>query len=277
MAPEAMQASPPMVIISTSRQKGLKAWDLDDTDDQDDVYPGSLRDNPDHRNDSLYSTQQPIDDTTNRWDDPRDPDFKSIFSERRRDEAAGEDHLPGRLESENAAGRIDYGDDQRYGRHFGDSDGDLKWSCRTSEDGSQSDGTANKDLSAWARSLLHPASDGIDRSLTKQQRFTQMGMGDQNPLRGDSLDDSSRFSDRLPPNPALLPGAGAFAGQWGDRDRRTSEEMSREPLHYKDEYTNAMSQYSDLFSRQQPLAPPPIQVQSPPAILPFPKKPGSVF
>jgi hypothetical protein len=41
--------------------------------------------------------------------------------------------------------------------------------------------------------------------------------------------------------------------------------------------TKTVSQNPDMFARQQPPASPPGQVQSPPAILPFPKKPGSVF
>lgn len=278
MTPEGMQRPPPMVIISTSRGNGLKAWDSDDTDDQDDVYSVDRRDNLDRRTDSSYSKQQAVDGATKKWYDPRDPELKSVFSERRRDEAANGDHLRGRLNSENAPGKNDYGADQLYGRHFGDLDED--WSRRTQDRGLQSEGSAKEDLSAWAHSVLHPASYGIDRTLAKQQRFTQMGTVNPNNRQRDSSEDSSGVSDRLPTNPGLPAGAESVArqwSQWGDRDRRTPEETSREPLHYRDEYTNTMGQYSDSFSRPQPLAVPPSQVQSPPAILPFPKKPGSVF
>ncbi|MGP8199857.1 MAG: hypothetical protein ACLQU4_10185 [Limisphaerales bacterium] len=264
-------------VVTTPRQNGLRAWDSDDTDDQDDAYPGSGHEDRDRRNDELYSSQRAVYELTNRWDDARDRDFESIFSHRRRQETASEGHFGGQAEAEKALGRIDYEADKRYASHFGDSGEDLTWSRQTLDGGLEPEETARKEMSAWADKILHPASHEIDRTLARQQRFTQMRGVNRNSLGEDPSEDSFSVADSLPPGSTLSPATDTFATQWNDKGRRMPEETPRAPLNYKYDYTNTVGQYSDLFSRQQPPASPPGQVQSRPAILPFPKKPGSVF
>ncbi len=163
MIPASMLGYSEIVIISTPKEKDVKTWDSAFADDRDDDPDA------DSRYDNLDSRQRPINGATNWWDMPGgwNPDAGSIFSERRRGEAASRDNLRGRLEAVNTAGRTDYQKDERYGKHSPDSDPDSAWSRDFFHRALPPEETVGQRLSKWSWSLFHQRLRDLDRVQEK--------------------------------------------------------------------------------------------------------------
>lgn len=251
--PQGMQGSSEILIISTPVGKDIKKWDSAFTDDRDDNTDA------DGRYDNLEARPRPINGATNRWDMPGgwNPDAGSIFSERGRDDAASQDPLRARLEAVNTVGRTDYQKDEYYTRHSPDSDQDP----------------------AWSRSIFHHGSPGLDRM--RQGQFVPLyeEMRTVNEQSGQEYSSArlSSASNDLPRDSTLPPAAAGHTSQWDVARGSTPDEPASAPRTFHPAETKSVSQNPDTFARQQPPASPPGQVQSPPAILPFPKKPSSVL
>jgi hypothetical protein len=253
MFPEEMQVSPEIVIISTPKEKDLKTGDSAFTDNRDNNTDA------DSRYDNVDSSRRPINGATNRWDMPGgwNPDAESISPERRRDEAASQDDLRTRLEAMNTAGRTNYQKDERYGRRSSDSDED----------------------SAWSRSFFHHGSPGLERM--REGRFVpfyeEIKMINEQFSQGYSSARLFSAPNGLPRDSTLPPGAAEYTSQRDVARGNTLDETGGAPRTIHPEETTTVSQNPDVFARKEPPASTPSQVQSRPAILPFPKKPGSVF
>ena len=273
MMPKRMQASSEIVTISTPEEEDVNTWDSAFTDNRD------SNTDADSRYGNLDSRQRPINGSTNRWDMPGgwNPDAGSIFSERRRDEGASRDSLRGRLEAVNTAGRTDYQKDERYGRHSFDSDEDSAWSGSFFHPGLTAEETVAQELSAWSHSFLHPGLPGSYRIQDKSMpTYAQMKGINEQLSRAYSSARLSGAADDQPRGSSLSPDAEYISERNAARGR-TPDETAGAPRTIHPAETKTASQNSDKFARQEPPASPPGQVQSRPAILPFPKKPGSVF
>jgi len=283
MIPEGMQDSSEIMILSTPKEKDLKPWDSALTDN------GDNNTNADSRYDNLDPRQRPGNGATNRWDMPGgwNPDAGSIFSQRRGDEAASQDKLHGRLETANTEGRTDYQKDERYGRHSSDSDEDSARSGGLSHHGSPGlermrEGQfvpVYEQVSAWSRDLLHHPSSAESRASDKQLAASfalYIKTINEQSSQGYSSEGLSSAADDQPHRSSLSPDAEYISERNAARDRR-SDETASAPRTIHPVETKTVSQNPDTFAQQRPPASPPGQVQSLPAILPFPKKPGSVF
>ena len=274
MVPRDMEGASEIVIVSTPEEKDVKTRDSAFTDYLDDNA------NADSRYDILESRQRPINGATNAWSMPEgwNPDAGSLVSERRNDEAASRDHLRGLLEAASTAGRIDYQNDGLYGRHSSNWDGDSAGSLGLFRYGSPPEETVAQKLSKWPGSFLHrglPDSHGAqDESMPTYAQMQaikeQLGHGNSSARFSSAADDQPRSSS-LSVNP---PG---YTWQTDALHDRTPDERMSAPRAFYPVETKIVSQNPDIFERQRPPASPPGQVQSPPAILPFPKKPGSVL
>jgi hypothetical protein len=253
--PTSIQESSEIVIISTPRRNDIKKRDSAFTDDWDNDTDEDSR----YDNDNLDPRQRPIKGATNRWNMPGgwNPDAESIYSERRSDEAASQDTLRARLEAESIAERADYQRDGRYGRRSSDSDEDPKWS----------------------RSVSHHGSSGLERMREGQfvPFYEEIKSMKEQPNPGYSSTRFSSAQDDLQRDSTLSPEAARYASQRGDALGKTPDETVNAPRTIRPAERTTVSQNPDVSERQEPPASPRGQVQSRPAILPFPKKPGSVF
>jgi hypothetical protein len=274
MTAERMQGSSEIVIISTPKEKDVKTSDSAFTDDLDDTADA------DSRYDHLDSRQRPISGATNQWNMPGEwnADAGRIASEGRREEAASRGTLRGRLEEGNRAGRIDYQKDGLYGRHSFDSDEDSAGFRSVLHYGLPPEETVAQKLSAWSRGLLHPGMRPLYRAQDKSMpTYAELKAVNEQFSQEKSSARLSGAADDQPRGASLAPDAGGYTWPWDVARSRTPEETMSAPRTFHPAETKIVSQNTDIFARQQPPASPPGQVQSRPAILPFPKKPGSVF
>jgi hypothetical protein len=279
MVPEGIQDSSEIVIISTPKEEDARTWDSAFTDNRDNNANAGIR------YDNLDSRQRPINGATNWWDMPGgwNLDAGSIFSERGSDEAASRDGLRGRLEAVTTAGRTDYRKEELYGRHSSDSDEDSAWSRSFPHHGSPGlermrDGQfvpVYEEVSTWYHGVLHSRPASVDRTR-ESQFYAQMKANNEQSSHGYSPERLSSVADNQPRGSSLSPDAEYISERNAARARTLEETMSApRTIHFAE--TNAVSQHPDIFARPDPPASPPGQVQSRPAVLPFPKKPGSVF
>jgi hypothetical protein len=270
---ESTQDSSEIVIISTPKEKNVKTWGSAFTDNRDNDA------DEDSGYDNLDSRQRPTKGATNWWEMPggRDPDAGSIFSERRRDEAASQDSLGGRLEAGNTARRTDYQRVELFGRRSSDLVEESAWSSAFFRQALPPEETVAQKLSAWSGSLFHPGSTSFYRAQDKSMpTYAQMKAINEQLSRGYPSARLSSAVDNQPRGSSLSPDAEYLSERDAARGNTPDETVSAPRTFYPAE-TKTVSQNSDIFARQEPPASPRGQVQSRPAILPFPKKPGSVF
>ncbi len=269
-----VQASSEVVVITTPKRREVRTWDSASLDDQDNNTDA------DNRYDNLDPRQRPIIGATNRWDMPGgwNPNAGSISSERRSDEAASQDNLRTRLEALNAAGKTDYQKDGRYNRRSSDSDEDSALSRGFYHYALPPEETVAQRLSAWSRDFFHQGSSALDRTQEKSMlSYDKMRKINEQLSQEYSSARSSITPNDLPPISTLAPGADAYASQRDLARSRTQDEPVSAPRTFHPAETTALSLNPDVFARQEPPPSPRGQVQSRPAILPFPKKPGSVL
>jgi hypothetical protein len=237
--------------------------------------------------DNLDSRPQSINGATNQWEMPGGwkPDAGSIYSERRRNEAAGQDSLRTRLEAVNTAEGTDYQKEERYGRRSFDSDEDPAWSSGFFNRALPSEKTMTQRLSAWSYNLLHPGLPGLQQRLQDKIMPSYAAMKAINEQSKELNEQFSReySSERLSsasgdqPHGSLLSPDAEYISERNAARARMSDETVSAPRTILPAETTTVSQNPGVFARQEPPASPRGQVQSRPAILPFPKKPGSVF
>jgi len=252
MAAAEMQASSEFVFISTPEDKDRKRWDTVFTDNGDNDTDA------DSRYDNLNSGRRPIHGETNRWDMPGewDPDAGSI-SDRRRDEAASQENLRGRLEALNKAEKTDYQRDGFYSRRFSDSDED----------------------SSLSRGLYHHSSSGLERMRAGQfvPLYEEARMINEQASQGYSSARPAGTANSLSHDSMLTPGVAGYASERDVARGNSPDETGSASWTYHPAETTIRSQNSDRFARQEPAVSSMVHAKPPPAVLPFPKKPGSVF
>jgi hypothetical protein len=255
---EQMEDSSEVVVLSTANEKGVKTWDSAFTN----VWDTNVWDNDidaNSRYDDLDSRQRPIHGATNGWDMPGElnPDAGTIFSEKRKEEAAIQDILRDRSEAVMTAGRTDYQKDEYYGGHFPNP---------------------NKD-SASFRNFLDHGSSGLERIREGQYMpfYEEMKAINEQFSQGYSPARLFSAANGLPHDSTLPSGVDGYTWQKDVARGNTPGETASAPRTIHPAETRTVSQNPDRFGPQEPPASPPGQVQSRPAILPFPKKPGSVF
>jgi len=248
---EQMQDSTEVVVITRPKKKTTRIWDSALTDNRDDTADANSRE------DSLDHTQRPINGATNLWDMDKgwNQNTGHIYSERRADDPVKPESLRARLEAMNTARTTYYQKDNRFDRRPSDSDED----------------------SSWSRNLFHHGFLGMGE--TREPFYDDVKPMNAEPSQAYlSVRPSSAADDALRDS-KLPPGMVEYNSQVDVLRGKTPEEMLTAPAlrPYQPVETKTVSQNPDPYARQQPPASPPGQVQSPPAILPFPRRPGSVF
>jgi hypothetical protein len=256
---DGMQPSSEVVIITTPKEKGTKRRDSSYLDDRDNNTDADSRD-ADSRYDNLDSTQRSVNTATNRWDAQTEwnPNTGSAFSERRNEEASSQDSLRGRMEALTTTGKADYQRYDLYGRQSSDSDEET----------------------AESSSFFHPESTGSERMEEGRYQpfYEQMKAINEQPSQGYSPTSLYTAASDLSRDPSLPPSVAEENLQREFSRGVTPEGMaSAPPAYHPPEETRTVSQNNDIYTRPDPPSSPQGDVQSRPAILPFPKKPGSVF
>jgi hypothetical protein len=248
-----------VVIISTQKRKDAKTSDPTFTDNRDNDA------NPDNSYDNLDSKQQPINGDY-RWDMERgrNPYGGRLFSDRRSAEdiefvSQDQDTLRTRLEAVNKAEKNDYHRDDRYSDRVPD---------------------ANQD-STWSRGFFHNGLPDLNPMRTGQfmPLYDQMNVVNEQPSQGASPARPFGVEDEQLRESVLPPGMAEYNAQMDVMHGKIPDEtvVVSTPRMSRPAAASAESQNPDMFARQDPPASPPGQVQSRPAILPYPKKPGSVL
>jgi len=248
-------SSSEFLIIPGQNKKDAKRSDPAFADGRDnDANPGA-----DGTYDNLVSKRRPATDTTDRWDTRRgqDPDAGSAFSEGKNDKTTGEESLRSRLEMVNTEGRTDYQKDGRYGERSPDS----------------------SENTVWTRSLFNHGFTGLERMREGQfvPFYDEVQGANQEAGQGFSTARSSSAADDQLRDSTLSPGVAAYNAQADAVRGKTPDGMTAAPRTIYPVQTQTVTQIPDVYARQEPPASPPGQVQSRPAILPFPKKPGDVL
>jgi len=253
MAPD----SSGFVFISTQKSKDAKTSYPTSTDDQDNDANAANADV------NLAAKQQSINGAY-RWDTLRgqDPYGGSLFSERRsaesvEDMSQDQDTLRSRLEAASRTGKIDYQRDERYNKRFPDATEDSGWSRSFFHDGLP-------DLNPMRHGQFVPLYE--EQNVVSQQ--PNQGYFPARPL---SAEDEQLRESMLPP------GMAAYDAQLDAINGKIPDETAPTPHMFRPVDEQAVSQNTDTFARQEPPASPPGQVQSRPAILPYPKRPSSVL
>jgi hypothetical protein len=250
-----------VVIVSAPKKKNARTGDFDFTDNRntDTDIDADADADADRDYDRLDSKLQPVDDTTNNlWDrhESWDADTGGAFSERRNNEVVSRENRLDRLDEAILAGRTYSQRDERDGRRSPDSDADP----------------------AWSRSLFHHDLTGLERM--QEGKFIsfsdEIQADNEPPSQAYSVSRSFNAENNLQRDDTLFPGLTDYNSQ-RDRMRDPSQDGLLAPRTFKPAETRSVNQNSDPYARQEPPPSPPGQVQSRPAILPFPKRPGSVF
>jgi hypothetical protein len=248
---ENVQASSEVVIITSPKRKDAKSWDSSFTDSRD------RNSDADNSYDRFDYGQQSIDGATNRWgrQSDRNQDDQSTFSNRKSDELSRQGDLRTRLQAEITGRKTDYERNERYGSYYSKSEED----------------------SASSSSFFHHESPGLERMGEGQfmPSYEEMKMlNDQS--GGYSSVRPAGAEGSLSRRPTEVSGTTGYTFPGDIARGRTLDETAIPPRTYQPE-TRTVSQNADLFGPMEPPASPAGQVQSRPAVLPFPKKPGSVF
>jgi hypothetical protein len=247
-----------LIIVSPKKRGADASYSSTDNLDNDP--------NANNSSDNLNPRQQrpfTFNSATDRWDMQRGQnlDDKRMFFGRRDDDAAnGHESLRTRLEAmHTAAGRTEYQKekDDRYGRNSQDINDDSPWARRSSHQGlfnlnGMHDGQFVPLYEDIAAVNPPPALE-----ISPTRPFT-------------ALDEQVREAT-LPPGMAL------YNAQLDTLRGKIPDETAGASQTFRPMEARTVNQSSDPFERQQPPASPPGQVQSRPAILPFPKKPGDVL
>jgi hypothetical protein len=241
-----------VVIISTAKKKDSRTADSAFTDDR---YNDAEVDKSDT---DLDSKQRTTISTIDRWDTQRqNSDRESIFSNKRSNRSASEDNLRSRLEAVNTEGRTDYQRDERYGKHVPDS----------------------SENTAWPHSFFNHGLTGLERMREGQfvPFYEEVNAASQ--VVNQSLPTrSATAADDLLRNSTLAPGMAAYDAQVDAMRGKTPDGTMAAPrTYYPVPAARVVSPNPDVYARQEPPASPSGQVQSRPAILPYPKKPGDVL
>lgn len=233
-----------VVIISTPRRMAAKTRDSAKTD---------------NGYDNLDSKPRSSSGAINPWDMPDawNSDDRNKMFEKRRDRDASHDSLRARFEAVNTTGSSDYQRDDRYGGRSADSD----------------------QSSTLPRSFFHYETSSLPRMQEGPFApfYEEMKALNEQSSQGHSSAQVSNPLNDLSQEAKPFPGAAAYATPWDVAHARTPEETMNAPRAIHPVDTKPVTQNSDVFERQQPPPSPRGQVQSRPAILPFPKKPGDVL
>jgi hypothetical protein len=239
-------------VITNPNRKSGRTRDPASMDNRDDTADADSSD------DSSNAKLRPNKNAPKLWDlgVGWDQDSRNTFSQRREDNPAGRESLRNRLELSRERGS-DYRRDERFSRDSSDS---------TEE-------------TTWSRSFFHhgPASSGGTREGQFESFYDGVRAASQVPIEA--------YSMALPPNPIdtmvresqLPPGMAQYNLQLDALHGKIPDETQNPRFAFQPVQTRPLSLNPDPYARLAPPPAPPGQVQSPPAILPFPKRPGSVF
>jgi hypothetical protein len=230
----------------------------------------TFADNRDNRDDSadadssygsLDQKLRPIQKATNLWDLSRawDQDSERNFSDRRGDNPANRDNLHERLDPWSAARGIDRQRNDPFGR----------------------DSSASTEDTTWSHSFFHHELSGVGGTRDGQvDSFYDDVKAAATPAPAEtySLPIPYSASDEMLRESKLPPRMVEYNLQLDAMRGKTPDETPGARLTFHPVETRpVVSQNPDPYARQEPPPSPPGEVQARPAILPFPKRPGSVF
>jgi hypothetical protein len=251
---EYVPVSPEIVIISASKRNDAKT--------QDSSYP-DIRDTQTRENsidDSLDSQSRSISSAKRQRDLSAEGnlDASGAFSDKKTDQPATPGSLRARMETFDRAGKGEYQKDDRY--------------YSTSSDSTEDSGSRSRSYFHYGASGLQRTTDGQFMPFTEEMR----AMNEQATQRYLSARPSNPANDPLR-DPASPASTTAYSPSRDFSRDRTPDEAMSAPQTFHPAEARPVNQNTDTFSRQEPPPSPRGQVQSRPAILPFPKKPGDVL
>jgi hypothetical protein len=273
-----LATEPPMIIVTSGSKNS--------SDDEDESDPNSVyrrdRDpyawNPDTEDPysrySRYSPstskeRQPSAETNgwnslSAWRESMDEAMgrTMTYSEKARDERAGQNDQGNASLTSMMSGKSDYQRQEYLERQ------------RTQGSSESSD-----DVS-WNRNYFHFGVTGVQKVQEGQYTslYEQMKLMNEQATKGASPVDLSDNNGSVPRYGTTgYDSANTFNRTDDAQSRATGQSAAPNYQAYRPAPTPVVSENADKFARQEPPASPEGQVQSRPAILPFPKRPGSVF
>lgn len=251
-----------VIIVSAPRKTGRdgldsRFGDSDDNDDNNDADTASA-------DGSLNSKQQSNNGIIDRLSesDGRDFNVASFLAERKNDRDGDRDSLHARMDAMDAAMKDTYLLDQHSSR--------------------RSSGVNEEQ--AWNRGFFHEGLTDLERMQKGQFMPFESDMMALDPAaasqrnQGYSSTDTTTTPDNQERNSVQSAGLAAYAaGRVAISPNVADPAASGIPQTYRPPARVDAYQNPNVFSRQEPPASPAGQVQSRPAVLPFPKRPGDVF
>jgi hypothetical protein len=249
-------------------------------DDRDDSSYRSDRDrnsldnnaNQDASYDNLNSSERPDNRDIRQT---RDNSFGGdAFSQENGDGATSDDSLHNRMDA--AERKMD---DQKNDRLDGSSDSafDSSWSSEYYQQNTREQNTVVQKLSAFSQNLLHPGLTGLqrlqDRSMPSYALMKNLNE-DLNP--GPSPSDVPTEADEMRRN-SMQAQRTDIDGSMDNLRDPAQDQSTSVPLRIHPLEEPSLSLNPDEYVRQLPPSSPRGWMQSQPAILPFPKKPGDVL
>lgn len=250
---EQMADSSEVVVFAPAQGKSSSPWDRTSSNSRD----GNTDETAPYN--SLLSKPVTAFGQTNFWDDMGrgwDGDKRSIFSKEPDDQAVMQNgSLRDRMEAE-ASRKDDLWRGDRYGTH-----------SRTGDDSVWSRNTFNDANAAW-RPQVEQYQTYLDELKAKSEQQREAGI---RPERSLWPDDSRREL-----NYSANAGLNWTPAEWASKRMDEQEQMSSSRT-VQQAPSQSTTIFPDPYARLGPPPSPPGQVQSQPGILPFPKRPGSVF
>lgn len=265
---DAMQSSQQVVMIPAQRKKD-RIWDSSSRDDRDNLYNRDETLDDHNRDDDFDLDSKPQSDKglTNFWQLGKEWDYdnRRTLSDNRQDGPAGETDLRSRLETLHESMRSEYDRNDRYDRH----------------DPYDRNTTDSEQESGWTHSFFQHGFMGMGKSEDSQYNYwsdqtkaiVQQQPVEQPAYLRDQL--TSAAEDQLRES-KLPPGMVEYQAQQDEERGKVRDE----PLtlrRYEPVESRAINAEPNPYARQMPPPSPRGDVQSQPAVLPFPKRPGSVF
>jgi hypothetical protein len=246
---EQMQSSGGVIYIPGPKKKNERSRDTDIANDRD------VADREENPYDTLTRKPSLNDFSTNSLNTILGLNHQpgGIYSDRAADISDNPDSLRARVQALHTGEKIDYERDERYGRQPIESDD----TTGISHHGLFGLGTTDGN-SRTSDAEMKSVNDGGSQTYTLTRPFNA--------------------ADELLRESKMPPGMVEYNSEVSTlRGKTPDEAMSQSLRPYHPAETRAGSATPDPYARQEPPASPPGQVQSRPGILPFPKRPGSVF
>lgn len=209
-------------------------------------------------------------------------DYSNIYADRKSEDFTGDASLRDRMEADEKerADRADgYGSDQHYGRVYAVSGQESPWNRDSLQRTTPQEQSVIERMSTFTHDLFHqgnPALEGV----------TQRALGAYDSMKGNNEQNNAEQrlqnqSDRSSALDNAAPGTGpdGYASQFDDSRRRAGDDaVNNGRLTIIPGEYSSVSLNPDAYVRPEAFKNPErLRVEEPPAVLTFPKRPGSLL